>query len=462
MVDSRAVVAGLSIAGILIGLSVLIALARPRTLRRQVLAVQAGKYPAWQGYARYRGVTRIGSEAYASLFLLLLVALLAFVFVLPQSSLDFGEFLAIVTTPANLAVLLICFLTGLVAAITISTVIVAVVADAPAYRLLCGGTLRTGEMVARRLKMLVPVRLPLMLACDGCIALFGFGVNWVVCLVLIIAVFVATNFVALRVMAPLLRWLYSCVPLEQTRWAAQSSRVEAWARLAGKPVPRVYVRSGPVEGFGNSAAVGGTRGILYLSDAFLARSEWRQQDALLCWLLIARAPLIRQAARIAVFGIGLQLGLVAVLVSSVLLLTNMITDASAGEFAAFLPISLLMALLVIFSIVGRGINRRARRIFGDSDRRAAELTGDPWAVMTMLATMDTLCQGIPALGERSVGAVPPRLAALEAFTRMPGPRAPWAYQPVPSLQPVLSGPYPITVPLGMQEQPEGVSVVPKG
>jgi hypothetical protein len=115
---------------------------------------------------------------------------------------------------------------------------------------------------------------------------------------------------------------------------------------------------------------------------------------------------------------------------------------------SLLPILLIFAVLVGYLVLAGRINRRARRILQDADRRAAELTGDPWAVMTMLAVMDTLCLGTPALGGPTLSPVPARLAELDALARLPGPRAPWAYQPVPSLQPVLAGPYPITVPLG--------------
>lgn len=447
-VDAGVVVAGLSLAAALILLSALFSLGRRTAFQRELAAVRAGKYPAWQGYARYRNVTRRAVQVRASVVLILFFIVLAGLIGLPQTSLDLSGLYTLSTMPANIAVLLICLLTGLVAAVVVSSMLVAVVADAPAYRTLHGGTLRTRDLVARRLKVLLVVRVPLVFWLDGCAVLFGVGVSWWICLALAFAMYVALNLIAVRSVAPLQRWLYPCVTLEGSQWAALAPRVEAWARLAGQPVPRVFVRSGPVDGFGNSATLGSAPGVLYIPDEFLANSDWRQQDALLCWLLTARAPLMHQTVRIAAFTIGMMFLLFGIVATIALSSSSLTNDPTLFFLVSLLPLLVLIGLLVAFSALSRRINRRAKQILRDADRRAAELTGDPWAVMTMLATMDTLCLGIPAITGYTLGPVPPRLAELEALTRAPGPRAPWAYQPVPSLQPVLSGPYPITMPLG--------------
>lgn len=459
VVDSLVVVAGLILAAALIVISALLSLGRRATFQRELAAVRSGKYLAWQGYARYRNSARRAVRARTSIFLVVLIIILVASLVLPQTSFGVSGFLALITTSANIALLLVCFLTGLVLALVISSILVAVLADAPAYRVLHGGTLRTRDLVTRRLKVHASVRIPLMLWCDGCAVLFAVGVSWWVCLALAFAMYATANVVALRLLVPLQRWLYPHVPLEQSRWAALAPRVEAWAQLAGLPVPHVYVRSGPVEGFGNSAALGGSPGMLLLTDEFLANSEWRQQDALLCWLLVAREPLMRQAARIVAFGICTMLVMVGLIAAVALSFSSPTGDLASSLVLTFLPILVVIALLVVLSTFARRINRRAKQILRAADRRAAELTGDPWAVMAMLATMDTLCLGIPAISGYALGPVPPRLAELEALTHAPGPRAPWAYQPVPSLQPVLASAYPITVPLNSQGSGQAVPAV---
>ncbi|HLZ23062.1 MAG TPA: hypothetical protein VKQ30_13155 [Ktedonobacterales bacterium] len=451
MGDGIVVVVGLSLAAAIIVLNMLVSLGRRATFRRELAAVRAGKYPAWQGYMRYRNP--VNRQGYVARFLaVLLLAIVVFSF-LPQSTQDNNAFFEALLVRPNLVVLVLSYVLGSSIALIMSIGITAITADAPAYRLLRGGTLQARELITRRLKMFVPARLPLLLVLGLCALLYGFGMSWEICVALLGIGYAATQIVAIWTLSRLQRWYYPCLPLEQSQWSALASRVEAWARAAGQPAPRVYVRSGPVDGFGNSAALGGSPGTLYLSDEFLANSEWRQQDALLCWLIVARAPLMRQTMRIITIRVGVPLALGGILVANLLLFTNSTIDVSQSALETLLSILLVIGILVLFSIMARIINRRARRIFSECDRRAVELTGDPWAAMTMLATMDTLCQGTPALGGRALGSVPPRLAELDALTRTPGPRAPWAYQPVPSLQPVLTGPYPITESLASQTQP---------
>ena len=73
------------------------------------------------------------------------------------------------------------------------------------------------------------------------------------------------------------------------------------------------------------------------------------------------------------------------------------------------------------------------------------------AMMVVLNTINQITGGmmgtVNLFGANSGGALlQQRMVRLDALLRQPGPRAPWAYQPVPSMTPVFFGPFSLTVP----------------
>lgn len=265
---------------------------------------------------------------------------------------------------------------------------------------------------------------------------------------------------------PLRRWLIRTEPLERSRWAAFAPRVDAWARLAGVRLAGVRVQYTSNLGWTNLNLSGWRRRTLYLSDGVLTDADWRQRDTLVAQALgVAKAPrrwaLARHGQTFASF---ITIGLVLAIVFG---LDRISFGGPAADLLGGLGTLVLLGVLSGY-VIFRQVRRRAggpvafqRRVLGN-DRYAAELTGDPLALLVALNTLTALnamsiekrIGGFPSIAER--------VRALDALLYQPGPRAPWATRPVPSVVPVTLGAYPVTIPLGDAPPPGEVPAVPYG
>jgi len=359
------------------------------------------------------------------------------------------------------------FALSLTLAPLVFNIISARLADAQAMRELLGLTTQPGELIGLRVKAALLYVLPLILIIEMFLGFSFFAqyglpgtiVGLLALVVLALCVGIVTN--------NQMRLFFSSVPIEQTQWSEFGARARDWARLANVPLQGVRVLQ--LNAFG--AADGAIRGFgvrtIYVSDVFLQMSEWRQQDAFTAYLLGYTKRHRIQAPWTYGFNALRLIFFAAVFILPVLI--PGVEFSSEGPIYLVFPLGILL-VLIISSI---GMRWRSNILF-TSDAFAAQLTGDPTAVMAMIATIDSrgpnfnrtpVFRGVvsPLLryggyryygfyGLGSVTRLPTilnRLAALDALMRAPGPRAPWALAPVPSIMPVAMGPYPVTVPLHM-------------
>lgn len=284
-------------------------------------------------------------------------------------------------------------------------------------------------------------------------------VNIVAALVVLIAGLLVLVALRRAFAAPLMLWMTPSVPIERTQWAALGPRIRAWGQLTGVRVKAIYVQQTERLGMGPIAAVGPRRArVLFTGDALLRNTDWRQQDALMVYVLTtdpASAARRRQRIpRLVSLGVLLlALGMIGALtltarsnVELPLAATVVLLIASLLVLLGFLA---LLGFLIFNLIFGR---RQARKPFFEGDARVAAITGGPLALMVALNTLHAL-SGVPT--DRRIGLYPSiaeRVAALDALLRQPGPRAPYTWQLVPSIVPVFVGPYCLTVPLASAPQ----------
>lgn len=245
-------------------------------------------------------------------------------------------------------------------------------------------------------------------------------------------------------------WIVPSLPIERTPWAALGPRIREWGRLTGAEVQAIYVQQTTRLGTGSITAAGPrSHRVLFIDDALLANTDWRQQDALIVYTLSRSISTTRrsQLAR-RVIPLGL-LAAILVTLTVLLFLLEDETTVSPLVLLGLLLVGLALPLgLVAFAIFNAIFGRQgARKRFLAADARTVALTGDPLGLMVALNTLSAL-DGIPT--DRRIGYLPSsagRITALDALLRQPGPRAPYAAQPVPSIVPVFVGPYCLTVPL---------------
>ncbi|MBO0793236.1 MAG: hypothetical protein J2P36_20120, partial [Ktedonobacteraceae bacterium] len=181
----------------------------------------------------------------------------------------------------------------------------------------------------------------------------------------------------------------------------------------------------------------------------------RQQDALTAMML---GTFRRRRTSFLLLRILLIVLLVAFVAGLIVLVELPTTEPGQIMLIWLVVVSLiLLALIVQLSI--RRINKRRQFSIDDF---AANLTGDPIAIMVALHTICAL-NGIPLnyKGSRQP-AVARRLAYLDQLARADGPRAPQAGLLVPSSIPARFGPYTLSAPFNEATPPEPVPAAPYG
>jgi hypothetical protein len=233
----------------------------------------------------------------------------------------------------------------------------------------------------------------------------------------------------------MLKWIARAEQLEQTQWVALEPRIRQFAERAGVEIGAVRVHSMTRVGSAVSQVYGLRRPTLLLSDIFLKNSDWRQQDALIVIMLVLikrRVTLINTLFSLAITA---TFWIIVVAFSSVLALL----DAQAALSTVFPVLYNAYALFLILVVIKVFLTSKQSARF----RSAMDLTGDPLAVLIAIHTSGLLTTTPPsrfALQSK-------RMRRLEQLARQPGPRAPWANRPVPSIALIESGSVALTVPL---------------
>jgi hypothetical protein len=419
-----------AVLGLLCAVGAALSLLRRSHFERERAAVRAGTI---SGEAAYRRYVRSDPGARVRLGLLAAGALLWLGGLLILTPPDI--------TASLFAALLFPALPLLALPLAVYQVLVAALADAPAMTHLRGRPTRAGDLVLLFPKSNI-MALSLYTALGLSALLCMVGVSPVACIVLVVLAYLATTTVRQRTRIALQRWLFPCTPLEESRWAALVPRAQIWAQRVGVEVAAVYVRDTSWLGNRESCVeVQDRRCALFVTEAFLGHSEWRQQDALLCELLAAGARLPRLQGQA-------RQRLMRVLAPAIgLILVDLLLTLGSGVFGySFLAVVLiyLMPIIYIAGVLVLGWRnlkanaQMAKQIVLDADRAAAELTGDPIAVMAAVYTEAALA-GIPLDHRRLLcPTVAERLEALGDRVLYEGRLAPWATDPMPSIVPIES------------------------
>jgi hypothetical protein len=316
------------------------------------------------------------------------------------------------------------------------------VAGAQATQLL-GLRVTRRQVLAFRLKASL-LSLPAVLLVESLIVVFSLGLPlW---LLLVCVPFFAV--LSLLVTGQRYRILYPSRPLEQTQWASLGPRISDWAKLARFPYRQTRLTSSQAFGFRDGSVGGLFKRTLYLSDGVLSNTDWRQQDAMIVYLF-AQGRRLRLAA---ISNLGISVVTIAALVG-VFLAQSTISDSLTAALLGGLGLFLVLVALLVIRLVS------LVRLYGGNnrlpfycDRVAAELTGDPLAMIVLLNTLNQITGGFMGAATPYVNPgsrqslLVQRIAQLESLMREDGPRAPWAYQLVPSMGPVYLGPIPLTIP----------------
>jgi hypothetical protein len=442
---------------VLWGLIAAVVAVRAGIARRAAVDVRAGRVLASVGYRRFLTTARRVN------LVIILALLAATVGPLMMLSMDPAAAAFLVPGAPSLAwAAALCIIGGaLITTLVLDNLLNAVFVSPLVMSALRGYPASRRELLAAPLKQGLITYLPLLVILEaaGLLPLLGYlALAWVA-----LAAFGGWLLARALFAERLRRWLIRTEPLDRSPWAAVAPRVWAWAQLAGVPLAGVRVQYTSRLGWANVNLSGWRRRTVYLSDGIFTEADWRQQDALFAQALgVARAPRRWALARHSQSVVSLiVIGLLLAVIFGVDALSSggpgVALLVSAG---VFILLGALFAYLV-YDLVRRRVSGNAsfaRRILAN-DRYAAELTGDPLALLVALNTLTALNAMSP---EKRLGGFPTiveRVRALDAIVHEPGPRAPWATRPVPSVVPVSLGPYQVTVPLANAPPPAAVPAV---
>lgn len=418
-------------------------------LSREIRAVRAGQYAGEMGYRRYIAAS-LGILRYAAL-IVLIVPIIGVVLVVGNVdalSAIFGN-LPVASVPNVIAGYGMC-LFGALFAIPFSVYELLVTPiGTRALAALRGIRLGRREALGFHVKRVLILYAPTFALCEatGVAAFNDIRLGVAVLVVGVIAVVILRRAFA----GALLRWTSPSQPIEQTQWAALGPRIQGWGRLAGVGVKAIYVQQTARLGTGTIVGIGPRRArTLLISDVLLNSTDWRQQDALIVYTLTTNATGVVLRGRLIRLLISYAaLALVAgIFIAQLYIAQNGLAVPPALVAALVIFALLLLIGVFVYLAVAATFDRRNTRLrFLAADARAAAFIGDPLALMVALNTLSAL-NGTPT--DRRVANLPStteRVAALDTLLRQPGPRAPFAWQLVPSIVPVYVGPYCLTVPL---------------
>ncbi len=242
-----------------------------------------------------------------------------------------------------------------------------------------------------------------------------------------------------------LKWVARVEPLEQTPWAALAVYARQLAERLGIEIGDINVYSIMRVGSARTLVYGLQRPTLLLSDILLKNTDWRQQDALIALML----HLIKKRAFLAnmLFGLAVTaLFWIFIVAFSALIVSVDAPIAHSTTQTALLNVYIYSILLVflLFFYIGRQMSPY---------RFAMDLTGDPLAVLAAVHTSGLLMSTPPSRYTWQSR----RMKQLVKLVSQPGPRAPWANRPVPSIAPLDADAPTLTIPLEQAPPPEPVA-----
>ena len=232
-----------------------------------------------------------------------------------------------------------------------------------------------------------------------------------------------------------LKWMARVEPLERTDRVALAGRIGQFAERLEVEIDGIYVHTPMRAGPACSLVYGLRRPVLLLSDVLLKNTDWRQQDALIVLMLTLvkkKASLVNLLCNLAV----MALFWIFVVAFCALVASVDAPVANSTALHALYGVCICSVLLVVLRIFS--MSRQTGHY-----RFVMNVTGDPLAVLAAIHTSGLLTATAPSRYAWQAR----WMRRLERLAREPGPRAPWANRPVPSIAPLNPDSPKLTVPL---------------
>ncbi len=420
------------------------------TLRRLAGAVRAGQMTPEGARAKYASHLVMLSRGNVALLLALLVLLVSFG---PFQ----GDFAG--SAPGSRAAVT----AGVVALVVVvwqavTILLVTAYRTTAAYALLSGRQVERAALLASTGKALLARSVAALALVEAACLLAEVGQFGPIWLIWLIPLAVCLGLLVHSVVAPYeQRWFVHATPLARTPWAPLAARIDAWARRANVRVGDVWVLDTERLGTVGEKACGALRPTIFLSDAFLRATDWRQQDAMIGVLLSKLRQ--RHMLTLANCADAIWWSLLWVWLFFIAFSYYTSTLAHPGKHVDSHALKLASVLLVLLTAVGTRV-AIYNLIAGYTDpwfarrryRFSARLTGDPLATMVALHSLAELRGHQPVDEEH--------LEELERLRWRPGPWAPWTTATVPSAIPLAHAGRILTAPLESAPPREAVPTAP--
>jgi|GEM_PF-2225405 hypothetical protein len=451
MVDQfvQALDVGIPLVLVSIGVVLVVRFIQSARLRRLILAVRKGLLPAEKAYANFiKAGTNLWRFAYIFLFSLFFLVLLGLAFFRyvgdVLGAFEPGAFLMV----AGVYLTLFPLLDTLLSSRT----------DARASRELSNSQLRTRSVLNIRLRRSLFKVFAMLVFTEALGIGFAAGARrqlWLVPLGAVVWCLFRVFFAG-----PNMTWRECAQPIARTRWKELEPRIAAWARLAGVKIGGAYITNAALTGQAHLFIAGLVRPRLFLSDAFLDQSDWRQQDAYIAQelgMVRARTTLWGALIQTAqpVFATAIVVCVLLIWPPSAMNLLSVGTVIGVG-FALIIG---SQALGLLYGVVSGLVQQR---ILLNGYRFGVYLCGDYYATAVSTVTAYQITRqhwlmarpGFPSSGTRWQQKERKRLEA--ELASKPAPRAPWAADPVPSIYSFTVGRHEHTVPLDQAPPPAPV------
>ncbi|GHO70294.1 hypothetical protein KSC_091860 [Ktedonobacter sp. SOSP1-52] len=232
-------------------------------------------------------------------------------------------------------------------------------------------------------------------------------------------------------------------PIESTRWAYLEPRIAAWCRFANIQFASIQVAH-DIVGRHTVRIVGmGQRPVLIISEALLRATDWRQKDALVCLgIAMQQKRLTRKVFLRHLWLVGIFLAWL-----------SWLQAVQIFPFTAFRIIVSLLVLIGLPILALIILMCYPHRAYRDLDRLAAQLTGDPLALIAVRYLIAALNGFKFNKQQRFSPSAADRIEALIKLAKSTSNRAPYAADPVPAILHITINGTQVSVPLDQATPP---------
>jgi hypothetical protein len=229
------------------------------------------------------------------------------------------------------------------------------------------------------------------------------------------------------------------IPLEQSQWSTLAERIQAWATRMSVELPEIYISQSATT-FIYEVRYSQRRRLtrLYFNSLFLSKSDWRQQDALfVIALAVLQSNILRRSTLQHIWHTLYNTLLIAGVVVGATFIAH-VSPTRMVELLGLVDGTCLIVMLMrsLFQLIAT--LRKKPAPYGKFQRIAAEITGDPLAIVVAHHTAHML---------HHPHTLDTPLTSVKNFIQRKRPLAPWAATRVASSVPFDQGLYRLTVSL---------------